>query len=73
MSENEDRERLVVLRQVPTRIEADLIEALLRGAGIPCVLSARPVYEYAALRPLTTIQVRAGDLERAKEVIAKHG
>jgi hypothetical protein len=68
-------DQLVVLREVPTRVEADLIEALLRGAGIPCIVhppSAHDLFSFLhSPGRVITIRVRAGDLERARNTIAE--
>jgi hypothetical protein len=67
--------QLVVLRQVLTRVEADLIEALLRGAGIPCVVHPPPVHDMHLLWQtapgVITVRVRPQDLSRAEAEIAE--
>jgi len=74
--ESEDEaagEQLVVLREVTTRGEADLIVALLKGEGIPCI--AEPGMEYDVFGASSIfsrgirIRVRAGDLARAQAAI----
>jgi hypothetical protein len=66
-----DADELVVLREVSTRSEADLIEALLKGAGIPCIVSAPSVYAHLPLSEAITIRVLARDLPRAEAAIAE--
>ena len=74
--EHDQGAQLVVLREVATRAEADLIEALLRGEGIPCEVSPPPAHDgfayWDAFTVTKTIRVHARDLARAQAVIAKH-
>jgi len=73
--------QLAVLRQVTTRVEADLIQALLRGEAIVSEAFPPPAHDGfwwggwhgAPPEGTITIRVRAEDLERAREVIAEQG
>ena len=74
---NEQRIELAELTTVATRVQADLIEALLGGAGIPCEVRPPPGRDadeggwYAGGRyGVITIRVRPEDLEPAREAIA---
>lgn len=75
--ESEDEaagEQLVVLREVTTRVEADLIVALLKGEGIPCIADPGMEYDVFGASSIFSrgirIRVRAGDLARAQAAIS---